>query len=125
MALPARRLTEWNTWRGPTRSSSSTGGTTTTMIRRLEEGRRKPGFLDAEVMRPPLCRRVHAFRKPNEREWRISTDVCRKSTCRPPVGCPSERRDTKPRWLAIVGAVLPALAVDPSAPAGELAMTTE
>lgn len=31
----------------------------------------------------------------------------------------------KRRWLAIVGAVLPALAVDPSAPAGELAMTTE
>jgi hypothetical protein len=31
----------------------------------------------------------------------------------------------KRRWLAIVGAVLPALAVDQSAPTGEVAMTTE
>src|SRR5215469_1101649 len=37
MVLPARRFTELNTWRGPTRSSSSTGGTTTTTTSRLEE----------------------------------------------------------------------------------------
>src|SRR6266851_4636017 len=61
MGLPARRLTELNTWRGPTRSSSSTGGTMTTMIRRLEEWRRKPGFLGAEAMLHTLCGRVEAF----------------------------------------------------------------
>lgn len=33
----------------------------TTMIRRLEEWRRKPGFLAAEAMLHSLCRRVEAF----------------------------------------------------------------
>src|ERR1700694_3808014 len=61
MGLPARRLTELKTWRGPTRSSSSTGGTMTTIIRRLREWRRKPGLLGAEAMLHTLCGRIGAF----------------------------------------------------------------
>src|ERR1700687_1018868 len=67
MALPARRWTELNTWRGPTRSSSSTGGTIRTTILRLAEPRRAPALLDPEGT-PPLARRVGAVRKRDARD---------------------------------------------------------
>src|SRR5215472_1507934 len=87
MVLPARRFTELNSWRGPTRSSSSTGGTTTTMIRRLNEWRRKPGFLDVEAMPPLTIPRRRIVLQAKRAEWRISTDLCRKSTCLHALGC--------------------------------------
>ena len=52
MRRPARRLTELNTCRGPTRSSSSTGGTTTVTIRRTDGGQRGPGDFDVEACDP-------------------------------------------------------------------------
>src|SRR6267143_1112677 len=114
MVLPARRLTELNTWRGPTRSSSSTGGTTTTMIRRWPEAwRRKRGFLDAGAMRPLTMRPRRSVRKRRVGEWRVSADLCRESTCRPPIGCLSVEI-MKHRWLGIVVTVLVVATVLPA-----------
>src|SRR5262245_4725137 len=67
MVLPASRLTELKTWRGPTRSSSSTGGTTTTTIRRLV-----PDFLDARGMsRRNYAAASNRFARGNARGGRI------------------------------------------------------
>src|SRR4029453_5068454 len=82
MVRPARRFTELNTCSGPTRSSSSTGGTTRTIIRRFEGGRREPTFLEGAATRPlPLWGGGGAFAS----ACRISTDLCRKSTCPPSI----------------------------------------
>src|SRR6266850_3308337 len=91
MGLPARRLTELNTWSGPTRSSSSTGDTTTTMMRRLAEGRRTRS----------LCGRAFGSRKRNERNGAFRR-ICvgmRRAVLRI---LPSMNH----RWLGVVGAAL-------------------
>ena len=36
---------------------------------------------------PPGINGFEALRKRNATRWRISTDLCRKSTCLPPIGC--------------------------------------
>src|SRR5712691_4518349 len=107
MALPARRLTELNTWRGPTRSSSSTGGTTTTMIRRLEEGRREPGFLDAGAMRPLTLPPRGMFRKQSEPDGGFRRICVRNRRARLPYDADAVGGDLmQHRWLGIVGTAL-------------------
>jgi hypothetical protein len=58
----------------------------TTMIRRLEESRRTPAFLDVEAMRPSTMQARRSVSQAERAWWRISTDLCRKSTCLPPLG---------------------------------------
>src|SRR5262245_35394589 len=112
MARPARRLTEWKTCSGPTRSSSSTGGTASTTIRRLA-GRRDP-FREVALM-APLSRRASALRKHRVRVGayrRIRVGNRR-------LGLSYDARMTRYRWLPILGTLIPTLLAAQTGPEKE------
>src|SRR5215831_4026646 len=108
MALPARRLTELNTCRGPTRSSSSTGGTAMTVIFRLEEKRRKLGLFESGAMLLFNMQPARSFSKAQRARWRIPLHLCRNSRLFPGYDCLygcHRRRVVKLRCIGIVFAV--------------------
>ena len=101
MGLPASRLTELNTWSGPDQIELVDRWHDDHDDPAARRGRRRSWLSwTRTAMRPPLCRCAgRRVRKRRGRRWRISTDLCRKSPCRPSIGCPSGCGSDDHHWL--------------------------